>query len=207
MTGKGLGNMPKVTLVDNYDSFTWNLVHALGALGAEVDVHRNDAITVDEIEASKPDAIVVSPGPGTPDESGISLEVVRRLGSHTPIFGVCLGHQTIGQVYGGKVVRGPEPVHGKLSRVMHEGQTVFRGINGPFEATRYHSLVVDRDSLPGDLTVTAETGDGLIMALSHRSHPVHGVQFHPESIASEHGQTILKNFLDLAAQWNAARRT
>jgi anthranilate synthase component II len=207
MTGKGLGNMPKVTLVDNYDSFTWNLVHALGALGAEVDVHRNDAITVDEIEASKPDAIVVSPGPGTPDESGISLEVVRRLGTTTPIFGVCLGNQTIGQVYGGKVVRGPEPVHGKLSRVMHEGQTVFRGINGPFEATRYHSLVVDRDSLPGDLTVTAETGDGLIMALSHQSHPVHGVQFHPESIASEHGQTILKNFLDLAAQWNAARRT
>jgi anthranilate synthase component II len=207
MTGKGLGNMPKVTLVDNYDSFTWNLVHALGALGAEVDVHRNDAITVDEIEASKPDAIVVSPGPGTPDESGISLEVVRRLGTTTPIFGVCLGNQTIGQVYGGKVVRGPEPVHGKLSRVMHEGQTVFRGINGPFEATRYHSLVVDRDSLPGELTITAETGDGLIMALSHQSLPVHGVQFHPESIASEHGQTILKNFLDLAAQWNAARRT
>jgi anthranilate synthase component II len=207
MTGKGLGNMPKVTLVDNYDSFTWNLVHALGALGAEVDVHRNDAITVDEIEASKPDAIVVSPGPGTPDESGISLEVVRRLGGKIPVFGVCLGNQTIGQVYGGKVVRGPEPVHGKLSKVMHEGQTVFRGINGPFEATRYHSLVVDRDSLPGELAVTAETGDGLIMALSHKSNPVHGVQFHPESIASEHGQTILKNFLDLAAQWNAARRT
>ena len=206
MTGKGLGNMPKVTLVDNYDSFTWNLVHALGALGAEVDVHRNDAITVDEIEASKPDAIVVSPGPGTPDDAGISLEVVRRLGSTTPIFGVCLGNQTIGQVYGGKVVRGPEPVHGKLSKVTHEGQTVVRGINGPFEATRYHSLVVDRDSLPGELTVTAETDDGLIMALSHQSHPVHGVQFHPESIASEHGQTILKNFLDLAAQWSAARR-
>jgi anthranilate synthase component II len=129
----------------------------LGALGAEVDVHRNDAITVDEIEASKPDAIVVSPGPGTPDESGISLEVVRRLGGKIPIFGVCLGNQTIGQVYGGKVVRGPEPVHGKLSKVMHEGQTVFRGINGPFEATRYHSLVVDRDSLPGELAVTAET--------------------------------------------------
>jgi anthranilate synthase component II len=207
MTGKGLGNMPKVTLVDNYDSFTWNLVHALGALGAEVDVHRNDAITVDEIEASKPDAIVVSPGPGTPDESGISLEVVRRLGGKIPVFGVCLGNQTIGQVYGGKVVRGPEPVHGKLSKVMHEGQTVFRGINGPFEATRYHSLVVDRGSLPGELAVTAETSDGLIMALSHKSLPVHGVQFHPESIASKHGQTILKNFLDLAAQWNAARRT
>ena len=207
MTGKGLENMPKVTLVDNYDSFTWNLVHALGALGAEVDVHRNDAITVDEIAAAKPDAIVISPGPGTPDESGISLEVVRRLGGATPIFGVCLGNQTIGQVYGGKVVRGPAPVHGKLSQVVHEGKTVFRGINGPFEATRYHSLVVDRKTVPGDLDVTAETRDGLVMALSHKSHPVHGVQFHPESIASEHGQTILKNFLDLAAQWNAARRT
>jgi anthranilate synthase component II len=207
MAGKGLENMPKVTLVDNYDSFTWNLVHALGALGAEVDVHRNDAITVDEIEAAKPDAIVISPGPGTPDESGISLEVVRRLGGTTPIFGVCLGNQTIGQVYGGRVVRGPEPVHGKLSQVKHEGKTVFRGINGPFEATRYHSLVVDRETVPGDLDVIAETRDGLIMALSHKSHPVHGVQFHPESIASEHGQTILKNFLDLAAQWNASRRT
>jgi anthranilate synthase component 2 len=207
MAGKGLENMPKVTLVDNYDSFTWNLVHALGALGAEVDVHRNDAITVDEIETAKPDAIVISPGPGTPDESGISLEVVRRLGGTTPIFGVCLGNQTIGQVYGGRVVRGPEPVHGKLSQVMHEGRTVFRGINGPFEATRYHSLVVDRETVPGDLDVIAETRDGLIMALSHKSHPVHGVQFHPESIASEHGQTILKNFLDLAAQWNASRRT
>jgi anthranilate synthase component 2 len=196
-----------ILVIDNYDSFTWNLVHALGALGAEVDVHRNDAITVDEIETAKPDAIVISPGPGTPDESGISLEVVRRLGGTTPIFGVCLGNQTIGQVYGGRVVRGPEPVHGKLSQVMHEGKTVFRGINGPFEATRYHSLVVDRETVPGDLDVIAETRDGLIMALSHKSHPVHGVQFHPESIASEHGQTILKNFLDLAAQWNASRRT
>jgi anthranilate synthase component II len=199
-------SMPKVTLVDNYDSFTWNLVHALGALGAEVDVHRNDAITVDEIEAAKPDAIVISPGPGTPDDSGISLEVVRRLGKTTPIFGVCLGNQSIGQVYGGSVVRGPEPVHGKLSTVLHRGETVFRGINGTFEATRYHSLVIDRESVPGELTVTAETGDGLVMGLSHKSHPVHGVQFHPESIASEHGQTILKNFLDLAAQWNAAQR-
>jgi anthranilate synthase component 2 len=206
MTGKGLENMPKVTLVDNYDSFTWNLVHAMGALGATADVHRNDAITVEEIAKSKPDAIVISPGPGTPEESGISLEVVRQLGSTTPIFGVCLGNQTIGQVYGGKVVRGPEPVHGKLARVMHQGKSVFRGINGPFEATRYHSLVVDRDSVPDDLDVTAETDDGLVMGLSHKSHPVHGVQFHPESIASEHGQTILKNFLDLAAHWNAARR-
>ncbi len=198
--------MPKVTLVDNYDSFTWNLVHALGALGAEVDVHRNDAITVDEIAARNPEAIVISPGPGTPEESGISLDVVRRLGATTPIFGVCLGNQTIGQVYGGKVVRGPEPIHGKLSEIRHKGESVFRGINGAFEATRYHSLVVDRGTVPAELAVTAETGDGLVMGLSHRSHPVHGVQFHPESIASEHGQTILKNFLDLAAQWNAAHR-
>jgi anthranilate synthase component 2 len=198
--------MLKVTLVDNYDSFTWNLVHALGALGAEVEVHRNDAITVDEIAAKKPDAIVISPGPGTPDDSGISLEVVRRLGNTTPVLGVCLGNQTIGQVYGGKVVRGPEPVHGKLSKIRHRGEGVMHGINGPFEATRYHSLVVARDSVPADLTVTAETDDGLVMALSHKSLPVHGVQFHPESIASEQGQTILKNFLDLAARWNAAER-
>lgn len=206
MGPKGLGNMPKVVLVDNYDSFTWNLVHALGALGAEVEVHRNDAISVDEIEKKKPDAIVISPGPGTPQESGISLEVVRRLGASTPIFGVCLGNQTIGEVYGGKVVRGPEPIHGKLSTIQHEGNTVFRGINGAFDATRYHSLVVDKKSVPDELSVTAETGDGLVMGLSHKTYPVHGVQFHPESIASEHGQSILKNFLDLAAQWNAARR-
>lgn len=197
--------MLKITLVDNYDSFTWNLVHALGALGVEIEVHRNDAITVDEIAAGNPDAIVISPGPGTPDDSGISLEVVRRLGETTPIFGVCLGNQTIGQVYGGKVVRGPEPVHGKLSKIRHSGRGVMRGINGTFEATRYHSLIVERSSLPNDLTIIAETDDGLIMGLAHKSLPVHGVQFHPESIASEHGQTILKNFLDLAAQWNAAR--
>jgi anthranilate synthase component 2 len=201
-----LKNMPKVTLVDNYDSFTWNLVHALGALGAEVDVHRNDAISVDALAAKKPDAIVISPGPGTPDDSGISLEVVRRLGGSTPIFGVCLGNQTIGQVYGGKVVRGPEPVHGKLSTIRHRGEGVMRGINGPFEATRYHSLVVARDSVPADLSVVAETDDGLVMGLAHKKLPVHGVQFHPESIAAEHGQIILKNFLDLAAQWNAAHR-
>jgi anthranilate synthase component 2 len=197
--------MPKVTLVDNYDSFTWNLVHALGALGAEVDVHRNDAISVDAIAANKPDAIVISPGPGTPDDSGISLEVVDRLGGTTPIFGVCLGNQTIGQAYGGKVVRGPQPVHGKLSTIRHGGQGVMRGINGPFEATRYHSLIVARDSVPDDLAIVAETEDGIVMGLAHKSLPVHGVQFHPESIASEHGHTILKNFLDLAAQWNARR--
>jgi anthranilate synthase component 2 len=198
--------MPKVALVDNYDSFTWNLVHAIGMLGAEVEVHRNDKITVDALAAARPDAIVISPGPCTPNEAGISLEVVQRLGDRVPIFGVCLGHQAIGAAYGGDVVRAPVPVHGKLSTIKHKGQGVLRGINAPFEATRYHSLVVKRDTMPADLEVTAETDDGLVMAMSHKKLPVHGVQFHPESIASEHGQTILKNFLDLAAKWNAAKR-
>jgi anthranilate synthase component 2 len=198
--------MPKVALVDNYDSFTWNLVHAIGMLGAEVEVHRNDKITVDALAAARPDAIVISPGPCTPKEAGISLEVVQRLGDRMPILGVCLGHQAIGAAYGGDVVRAPVPVHGKLSTIKHKGQGVLRGINAPFEATRYHSLVVKRDTMPADLEVTAETDDGLVMAMSHRKLPVHGVQFHPESIASEHGQTILKNFLDLAAKWNAAKR-
>lgn len=192
-----------VALIDNYDSFTWNLVHYLGELGATVDVYRNDAITVDELKAKKPDAIVLSPGPCTPNEAGICLEVIEKLGADTPIFGVCLGQQSIGQAYGGNVVRAPSPVHGKLSVVKHSGEGVMRGINGPFQATRYHSLVVDRDTMPKDLKVTAETDDGLVMSLSHKTHPVHGVQFHPESIASEHGRVILKNFLDLAAAWNA----
>ena len=199
--------MPKVALVDNYDSFTWNLVHAIGVLGAEVEVHRNDKISVDALAAARPDAIVISPGPCTPKEAGISLEVVQRLGDRVPILGVCLGHQAIGAAYGGDVVRAPVPVHGKLSTIKHKGQGVLRGINAPFEATRYHSLVVKRDTMPADLEVTAETDDGLVMAMSHKKLPVHGVQFHPESIASEHGQTILKNFLDLAAKWNAAKRS
>ena len=198
--------MPKVALVDNYDSFTWNLVHAIGMLGAEVEVHRNDKITVDALAEARPDAIVISPGPCTPNEAGISLELIERLGDRVPIFGVCLGHQAIGAAYGGDVVRAPVPVHGKLSTIKHKGEGVLRGINASFEATRYHSLVVKRDTMPADLKVTAETDDGLVMAISHKKHPVHGVQFHPESIASEHGQTILKNFLDLAAQWNAAKR-
>ncbi len=198
--------MPNVVLIDNYDSFTWNLVHALGALGAKVEVYRNDAISVDALAAKQPDAIVISPGPCTPNEAGISLEIIRRLGGKTPILGVCLGHQAVGQAYGGEVVRAPAPVHGKLSRIRHRGEGVLRGINAPFEATRYHSLVVKRETVPADLAVTAETDDGLVMALSHKQHPVHGVQFHPESIASEQGQIILKNFLDLAAQWNAAKR-
>lgn len=195
--------MPKIALVDNYDSFTWNLVHALGMLGADVDVYRNDQVTVDEIEATHPDAIVISPGPCTPKEAGISIELVKRLGGSTPILGVCLGHQAIGAAYGGDIVRA-EPVHGKLSRIHHEGKSVLRGIDDNFEATRYHSLVVRRDTMPKEIDVTAETDDGLVMGLSHKSYPVHGVQFHPESIASQHGQTILKNFLDLAARWNAA---
>jgi anthranilate synthase component II len=195
-----------IILIDNYDSFTFNLVHYLGALGADVAVHRNDKIVVRDVVAANPEAIVISPGPCTPTEAGICLDLVAAAASAIPLFGVCLGHQAIGHAFGGKVVRAPAPVHGKLSLINHHGEGVFRGINGPFQATRYHSLVVDRATLPDELTVTAETDDRLIMGLAHRSLPVHGVQFHPESIASEHGHLILKNFLDLAAQWNAGRR-
>jgi len=193
--------MSKVTLIDNYDSFTWNLVHYLGALGAEVDVVRNDAKTADEILAEKPDAIVLSPGPCTPKEAGVCLDIIAKAQGQVPIMGVCLGHQAIGDAYGGDVVRAPAPLHGKTSEIAHKGETLFHGINAPFQATRYHSLVVERSTLPDDLQITAEA-DGLIMALSHKTHPVHGVQFHPESIASEHGHLIFKNFLDLAAAWN-----
>ena len=196
--------MQRVTLIDNYDSFTWNLAHYIGSLGAEVSVHRNDAIPVADVLAARPDAIVLSPGPCTPREAGICLDLIHAA-SDTPILGVCLGHQAIGDAFGGEVVRAPEPVHGKLAEIRHRGETIFRGINGPFQATRYHSLVVRRDNLPADLAVTAETGDGLIMGLSHRARPIHGVQFHPESILSEHGHLILRNFLDLARDWNDAR--
>jgi anthranilate synthase component II len=196
-----------VVLIDNYDSFTFNLVHYLGGLGADVAVHRNDKVSVRDVIASRPDAIVLSPGPCTPNEAGICLDLIAEAAPAVPLLGVCLGHQAIGQAFGGAVVRAPSPVHGKLSEVRHQGEGVFRGINGPFKATRYHSLVVERGSMPEQLAVTAETGDGLVMGLSHRTLPVHGVQFHPESIASEHGHLILKNFLDLAAQWNARRRT
>ncbi|MDJ1156857.1 aminodeoxychorismate/anthranilate synthase component II [Chelatococcus sp. SYSU_G07232] len=198
--------MARIVLIDNYDSFTWNLVHLIGGLGVEVEVHRNDAVTTDVVIASAPDAVVLSPGPCTPREAGICLDLVGRAGGDVPIFGVCLGLQAIGQVYGGNVVRAPVPVHGKLSTVRHRAAGIFRGINGPFQATRYHSLVVERGTCPPSLDITAETDDGLIMALSHRDHPVHGVQFHPESILSEHGATMMKNFLDLAAAWNATRR-
>jgi len=195
--------MTAVTLIDNYDSFTFNVMHAIGALGADVTVLRNDKVTVDEVLASKPDAIVISPGPCTPKEAGISCELIRRAGPDVPIFGVCLGLQAIGDVYGGKVIRAPLPIHGKVDRVNHSGRSVFRGINEPFEATRYHSLIVERASLPEVLEVTGETTDGLVMALAHREYPVHGVQFHPESIASQHGATLFGNFLRIAAEWNA----
>ena len=194
-----------IVLIDNYDSFTFNLVHYLGELGADVVVHRNDKVGVSDVLAAKPEAIVLSPGPCTPNQAGICLELIEQAAPSIPILGVCLGHQAIGQAFGGSVVRAPSPVHGKLSEVRHGGLGVFHGINGPFKATRYHSLVVERDTLPEALSVTAETDDRLVMGISHKTLPVHGVQFHPESIASEHGHLMLKNFLDLAASWNADR--
>ena len=193
-----------IILIDNYDSFTFNLFHYLGSLGADVVVYRNDKITVERALAMEPDAFVLSPGPCTPNEAGICLSLVAKAGSQIPILGVCLGHQAIGQAYGGRVVRAPVLMHGKLSEIRHQGDGVFRGINAPFKATRYHSLVVERASLPDDLAVTAETEDGTIMGLAHRRLPVHGVQFHPESIASEHGHLILRNFLEIAEAWNAS---
>ena len=196
--------MQRVALIDNYDSFTFNLVHYLGGLGAKVAVYRNDKISIVDALASEPEAIVLSPGPCTPDDAGICLQLIEQAASRVPILGVCLGHQAIGQVFGGRVVRAPVPVHGKLSVIHHGAEGVFRGINGSFRATRYHSLIVDRKNLPQDIVVTAETGDHLIMGLRHRTLPVHGVQFHPESIASDHGHLILRNFLDIAAQWNGA---
>jgi anthranilate synthase component 2 len=192
-----------IVLIDNYDSFTFNLVHYLAGLGADVVVHRNDKITAKAVMALAPEAIVLSPGPCTPNEAGICLELIAKAAPTIPILGVCLGHQAIGQAFGGKVVRAPQMVHGKLSEIRHSGSGVFRGINAPFQATRYHSLMVSREGLPRELAVTAQTGDGVVMGLAHASLPMHGVQFHPESIASEHGHLILRNFLDLAAAWNA----
>jgi anthranilate synthase component II len=191
-----------IVLIDNYDSFTFNLVHYLGSLGAETIVHRNDKISVGSVIASQPEAIVLSPGPCTPNEAGICLELIAKAAPTIPVLGVCLGHQAIGQAFGGKIVCAT-PMHGKLSEIRHSGTGVFRGINGPLKATRYHSLVVERSSMPRALRVNAETGNGLVMGLMHESLPVHGVQFHPESIASEHGHLLLKNFLDIAAAWNA----
>jgi anthranilate synthase component 2 len=198
--------MPSVTLIDNYDSFTFNLVHYLGALGATVKVVRNDQASVEDIVGDAPGAIVLSPGPCTPREAGICLDLIREASPKIPILGVCLGHQAIGEVFGGEVVRAPTPVHGKVAEIFHKGETLFHGLPSPFKATRYHSLVVRRDTLPTELAITAQTSDGLIMGLSHIARPVHGVQFHPESIASEHGHALLRNFLDLAESWNAARR-
>jgi anthranilate synthase component 2 len=198
--------MPSVTLIDNYDSFTFNLVHYLGSLGADVTVWRNDARSVADIIADGPDAIVLSPGPCTPREAGMCIDLIHAASAAIPMFGVCLGHQSMGEAFGGDVIRAPLPVHGKTDEIRHTGQTVFHGIDGAFKATRYHSLVVDRKTLPPELMVTAETADGLIMGLSHRTRPSHGVQFHPESIASEHGKIILRNFLDLAQRWNDVQR-
>jgi anthranilate synthase component 2 len=192
-----------IVLIDNYDSFTFNLFHYLGGLGADVVVKRNDKISVAGVMDMAPDAIVLSPGPCTPNEAGICLDLIHNAASTIPILGVCLGHQAIGQAFGGKVVRAPAPVHGKLSEIHHSNSGVFHGINAPFKATRYHSLVVERTSLPAELIANAETNDHLIMGLMHESLALHGVQFHPESIASEHGHMMLKNFLDLAAEWNA----
>lgn len=184
-------------LIDNYDSFTYNLVHYLGSLGADVVIRRNDALNVQEAMAMNPSGILLSPGPCDPDQAGICLALTQAAAeTRTPLMGVCLGHQAIGQAFGGRVVRAKDIVHGKMGVIHHEGQGVFAGLPTPFAATRYHSLIVDRDSLPGDLQVTAALKDGTIMGLQHRSLPIHGVQFHPESIRSEHGHAMLQNFLN-----------
>jgi anthranilate synthase/aminodeoxychorismate synthase-like glutamine amidotransferase len=184
-------------MIDNYDSFTYNLVQYLGELGADLMVHRNDRITVEDIRRMKPDKIVVSPGPCTPDEAGISVEAIKVFSGEIPILGVCLGHQSLGQAFGGRVIRAPRVWHGKTSEIHHDGRTVFAGLTEPFTATRYHSLVVERETLPACLEVSAWTDDGLIMGMRHREHPTEGVQFHPESILTVEGMKLLKNFLDL----------
>jgi len=185
-------------LIDNYDSFTFNLVHYLGELGAECQVHRNDALNVQEAMALKPEAIILSPGPCDPDKAGICLALTEAAAeTNTPLLGVCLGHQAIGQVFGGKVVRAGEIVHGKLGQMHHGGKSLFKGLPSPLEATRYHSLIVERETLPDELEITAWLDDGMIMGLQHKSKPIHGLQFHPESIRSEHGHAMLKNFLDI----------
>ncbi len=196
-----------ITIIDNYDSFTYNLVHYFGDLGVEVRVYRNDEKTVAAVLAEKPEAIVMSPGPCTPNEAGICLELVKRNKGRVPLLGVCLGHQAIGQAFGGRVIRAPVLMHGKLSKIFHEGTSLFRGLPNGFEATRYHSLIVEAATLPSVLSVTARTADGLIMALEHRSERVYGVQFHPESIASAHGHAILANFLTLAGvSWSPRKK-
>jgi anthranilate synthase component 2 len=194
--------MTRTLVIDNYDSFTYNLVHFLGELGADITVARNDKVTLDEVAGMAPEAIVLSPGPCTPNEAGICLALIERFKGEIPILGVCLGHQAIGQAMGGDVIRAPQLVHGKTSKIHHNGKGLFRGLNNEFEATRYHSLIVMQDTLPDVLEVTATTDDGLIMGMQHKSLPVHGVQFHPESIASENGHALLQNFLNLARDFN-----
>jgi anthranilate synthase component II len=185
-------------LIDNYDSFTYNLWHYLGELGAEVKVVRNDALTVDQVLAMAPQGIVISPGPCDPDRAGICLELIERAAGKIPLFGVCLGHQAIGQAFGGKVVRAPKPMHGKVDSIEHDGSGVFKGLPSPFRATRYHSLVVEKDGFPDCLHASAWSGDGLIMGLVHKTLPIWGVQFHPESIETEHGHQMLRNFIDFS---------
>lgn len=186
-----------IVVIDNYDSFTYNLVHYLGELGAETSVWRNDQITADAVLGLNAAGILLSPGPCTPDDAGICLELIGKAAGKVPILGVCLGHQSIGQAFGGRIVRAPQVMHGKRSAIRHTGRSVFAGLPNPFQATRYHSLIVDRDTLPEYLEITAETEDGIIMGLQHRELPIHGVQFHPESIATEAGHDLLGNFLSL----------
>jgi anthranilate synthase/aminodeoxychorismate synthase-like glutamine amidotransferase len=190
------GRAPSILVIDNYDSFVFNLIQYLGELGASTVVWRNDAARVEQVRELRPDGVLISPGPGHPREAGLSVEVVRELGASLPVLGVCLGHQVIGHVYGGQVVRAPELVHGKASRIFHQAAGVLRGLPQPFAATRYHSLVVEREGLPAALEVTGWTANGLVMALRHREHPVEGVQFHPESILTERGHDLLRNWLD-----------
>jgi anthranilate synthase component 2 len=194
-------------LIDNYDSFTYNLYHFLGELGATIEVRRNDALTAAEAMAMRPQAIVLSPGPCDPARAGICLDLIRAAAGHVPLLGVCLGHQAIGEAFGGQVVRANVPMHGKVSQIIHQGAGVFAGLPSPFTGTRYHSLTVARETFPDVLEITAESDDGLIMGLQHRNLPLHGVQFHPESIASEHGHALLENFLNLAGMKTVRRRS
>jgi anthranilate synthase/aminodeoxychorismate synthase-like glutamine amidotransferase len=186
-----------ILLLDNYDSFTYNLAQYLGELGCQVEVHRNDRISVEQIAQRKPERIVISPGPCTPQEAGICVELIQKLAGKIPILGVCLGHQAIGAAFGGKIIRAPKLFHGKTSEIRHDGSGVFRGLPNPFTATRYHSLIVERKSLPAELQVTAEADDDIIMGLQHRQYPLMGVQFHPESVLTDSGKQLLKNFLSL----------
>ncbi len=187
-----------ITLIDNYDSFTYNLVQYLGDLGANTRIYRNDEVSVEQVISENPSGILISPGPSDPDHAGICLDLIKSAADNNmPLFGVCLGHQSIAQTFGGKVIRALEPMHGKISSITHEGKTIFKGLPSPYSVTRYHSLIAERKSLPDCLEITAQTDDGIIMGLSHKERPIHGVQFHPESIATEHGHDLLKNFVEL----------